>query len=302
MAREPNKVAEALKDEVNLIGMAALFAACAFTIPVLFPFLALPLEAAYLLFAPDSAWFRKRLSRKYDAEVEQRRRDLRDRLLPGLSPQDQVRFASLEDARAEIADQEHPTLGSWFREVVRQLDYLIEKFLLFASKKMEYRRYLVELAITRAQLSGRHLRLPRAPGDELRGGLVERAAREGDVEMLLAGVLDDYQAAIDRIDRDLKREDDSQTTEILKKNQDVLRRSRESADKIGDLLRNLDHQLELVVNTFSLINSQLRSSSPEQILEDVNSVVDQSESLTETLATFAPMDQALQRLERMQAG
>ncbi len=303
MPEKTNKYAEAFKDEANLIGLGALFVACALTAPIVFPFVALPLEAAYLLFAPDTGWFKKRLDRKRQAEAERQRLEMRNRILPTLSQRDQVRFGSLEDARREIAAQENPNLGDWYRDVLRQLDYLIEKFLLFASKKMEYRRYIVDLALTRAELTGRHLRLPRAPGDEHHPQrFAERAARQGDVEMLLAGVLDDYDSELRRLERQVEREKDEQTAEILKKNAEVIRRSKESAEKIGRLLRNLEHQLELVVNTFSLINTQLRSHTPEQIVEDVNSVVEQSESLTQTLASFAPMDEALQRLERLEAG
>jgi hypothetical protein len=299
MPRETNRYIEALKDEPHLIGMAAIFAVCAATAPLVFPFVALPLEAAYLLFVPDSAWFRNRMRRKYDADVERRRRELRDRLLPALSPQDQARFIALEEARAEIAGQERSAPGAWSQEVLRQLDYLIEKFLMFASKKMEYRRYIVELAVTRAELEGRRLRLPRQPGDEYHPErVVERAAREADVDMLLAGVLGDYGAEIQNLDGSIQQEKDAQTREILKTNQEILRRSRESAAEIGRLLRNLDQQLQLVVNTFSLINSQVRTSSPEQLLGDVNSVVDQSESLTEALAAFSPVDQTVQRLDR----
>src|SRR5262249_432267 len=34
---------------------------------------------------------------------------------------------------------------AWFREVLRKLDYLLEKFLLFASKETEFRQYLQSL-------------------------------------------------------------------------------------------------------------------------------------------------------------
>lgn len=302
MEKEPNKYVAALKDEFHLVGMAALFATCAVTAPIVFPFVALPLEAAYLLFAPDSAWLKNRLARKQEADAERKRQQMRRQILPTLALQDQVRFNSLEAARAEIERQESPTLGSWYRQVVRQLDYLMEKFLLFASKKMEYRRYIVNLAFTRARLEGRQVRLtiPELPGDSFHPERVaERAARDTDIEMLLASILDDYDREIRQADREIQQEKDPQTQAILKTNREVLRRSRESADRLGRLLRNLEHQLELVVNTFDLINSQVRSSRPEQILEDVNAVVDQSENLTETLATFAPMDEALARLERI---
>src|SRR5690349_10011092 len=56
----------------------------------------------------------------------------------------QARFARLEEMRRQIDAQ--PVEGqTWYREVLRKLDYLLEKFLQFASKEAQFRCYLQSL-------------------------------------------------------------------------------------------------------------------------------------------------------------
>jgi hypothetical protein len=56
--------------------------------------------------------------------------------------------------------------------------------------------------------------------------------------------------------------------------------------------------MELVVNTFTLINSQARTRPPEQLVSEVREVVGSAEALREAMATLAPLEQAVQRLGR----
>jgi hypothetical protein len=44
-------------------------------------------------------------------------------------------------------------------------------------------------------------------------------------------------------------------------------------------------------DTFGLINDEIRARSPEQVLADIEDVVSQSDSLTETLQDVSPFDQ-----------
>lgn len=70
---------EAFKENANLVGLAtsvALSAALLTPLPLLVGLVA---EAAYLLFIPDTKWFESRLAKKHDAEIEQRRLELKQR-------------------------------------------------------------------------------------------------------------------------------------------------------------------------------------------------------------------------------
>src|SRR5438034_3090360 len=163
--RRGNRYLEAFKESFNVVGLTTAAALAAATLTPL-PLLAgLVAEAAYLLFVSDSRWYEARLSRRYDAEVERRRQQLKEQVLPTLRPSMQTRFARLEEMCLQIDAQ--PIEGqTWFREVLRKLDYLLEKFLQFASKEAQFRSYLQSLL------------------EEVRG---DQPLRRGDVSFDLRG-------------------------------------------------------------------------------------------------------------------
>lgn len=296
------KYIEALKDDANKIGLAALFAGCAVsgTLP-LFPFIAVPAQAAYLLFVPDSPWFQKRLARKAAAEAEARRQALRDTILPTLRPADQRRYEVLEQTRAEIAQQPVPSMGAWYAEVLAKLDFLLDQYLQFGARAMQYRRYLVSLGQRQAQLFGQLLKLPGFgrdsgdPADQL------EFARNVPAEALIHAVVEFFDRQADRLARDMEREKDRELLDVMRKNAEVIRSNKTSVEQIGRLLRSIEHQLDLVANTFTLINTQIRTGSPERILADVEDVVTQSNALTQTMEEFDTLDESLERLGRVTA-
>src|SRR5437773_10946922 len=114
-----NQYSEAFKEGYNVVGLAgavALAAALLTPIPLIAGVVA---EAAYLLTIPDSKWYERRLSKRYDAEVEKRRQDVKDQVIPTLRPEIQQRYARLEQTRKamESSPMQNET---WFREVLRK--------------------------------------------------------------------------------------------------------------------------------------------------------------------------------------
>ena len=71
----------------------------------------------------------------------------------------------------------------------------------------------------------------------------------------------------------------------------MLKRRREFIIRLSDMLVNLRHQMELIAETFGLINDEMRARSPEQVLADIDEVVGQATSLTDALDSVTPMDQ-----------
>jgi len=100
-----NRYLEAFKESHNAIGIAAVVALCAATLNPIPLVAGLVLEAAYLLIVPDSKWYAARLAKKYDGEIEERRRKLKEQTLPTLRPELQQRFARLETLRQQIGDR-----------------------------------------------------------------------------------------------------------------------------------------------------------------------------------------------------
>lgn len=301
--RISNRFKEAFKESFNVVGLAAAAAASAALLNPLPLLVGLVAEAAYLLFVSDSKWYEARLEKRYDAEVEKRREQLKQQILPMLRAEMQSRFDRLEQTRRDIVAQ--PMEGQpWFREVLRKLDYLLEKFLLFASKEVEFRQYL------------------RSVYDEVRGGKKtetsipfdiqflddrpRRARSKADatpisaderwIQQVVSTVQAHYDGEMSEVKKLLEKEQDFDTKAVLEKRLDVLQRRHEFVGKISKILSNLNHQLKLLEDSFGLINDEIRARSPEQILADVEEVVGQTDVMTKVLEEVAPYEKMVERL------
>ncbi len=113
----------------------------------------------------------------------------------------------------------------------------------------------------------------------------------------MAEVQAHYKDEIDKIRALSQDEQDVNTQAVLEKRADVLEQRHEHVGKIGRILTNLNHQLELLEDTFGLINDQIRARSPEQVLADIESVVWQTDSMTRLLEELAPYEQMAARLD-----
>lgn len=290
-----NKTAEAFKEPANAISLAGAFAASlALLNPV--PLLAAVVaEAAYLLFVPDSKWFDRRLSEKYDAEVVRRREELKAKVFPTLSGEVQARFGRLEVLRGQMAQQSFEG-KRFYREVLRKMDYLMEKFLLFASKQVQFQNYLrTVLQEVDASYSSDPTPPPirstssRKPATRPR---FEEAGDEADwVRKTVETIQADYDHEIATIDENRTKGENLHNQAILDKRREVLTRRKQYVARIGEILDNLGHQLQLMEDTFGLISDEIRARSPEQVLADVDDVVFQTDNLTETLQDIAPFEQ-----------
>jgi hypothetical protein len=291
--RRSNRYMEAFKENGNLAGLATAFAASAALLSPL-PLLAgLVGEAAYLLFVPDSHWYDKRLSRRFDAEVQRRRQELKTRTLDQIDPEMRDRFLHLETIRQQITTQTQDD-QKWFREVLRKLDYLLEKFLLFAAKEVEFRRYLggvwQEECSTRSTAGPRDARNQRVPiAPRSAGASALPSSRR--VAQMVGEVQVSYDAEIADLQETRTAETDDNSKAVLEKRIDVLRQRREGVGKIGKILTNLQYQLALLEDTFGLINDQIRARSPEQVLADIDGVVYQTDSMTQLLEDLAPFNE-----------
>jgi hypothetical protein len=300
MTTKKNRFQEAFKEQFNVLGLAgaaALSAALLNPLPLLIGF---AVEAAYLLFVPDSKWYESRLSRRFDAEVIARREALKAQVFPLVPEQMQRRFTRLEQIRAEI-DTQPGTNDQWFREVVRQLDYLLEKFLLFARKDTEFRDYLEsvlneddlpDVRVVDRRSSGRR----RGGGDRDRDAAPPPQVDESRARRTVQIIQARYDGEIERINAEIEREEDLNTKAVLQKRVSVLEQRRDYVGKIGKILTNLAHQMGLLEDSFGLINDQLRARSPEQVLADIEGVVYQTDSMTKLLEELAPYDQASARM------
>ena len=268
-----SRTAQAFLEGYNTIALASTVTLAAITgspLPILAGVL---LEAAYLLFVPDSKWYQNRLIAKYDAEVVERRQKLQSQVFPMLEDETRQRFARLRNMRDQI-ERDSPADGRWYREVIRKLDYLLEKFLIFASKDVEFERYMGEV-YDEVGSKGRILARSRANDETWVRQVVDRI-QEG------------YDHEIGEVDGKLETEENMHNVAVLKKRAEVLGRRKQYVVSIGEILVNLKFQLHLIEDSFGLINDEIRARSPEQVLADIEDVVVKTDSLTEALQEISP--------------
>jgi len=297
-----NHYREAAKEKANIVGIAtsvALTAALVNPLPLL---AGLVLEAAYLTLVPDSPWYRARLARREKEEAEKRRQAFKAQVLPTLRAEMQQRYARLEAMRAQIATQTEPQ-QKWFSDMTPKLDYLLDKFLVFAGKEAMFLQYLrnVREEVCGTDANMRHAQENRGDRPARQAGGSQNAASkpiqlptdpmarwgQQTVEMVHAA----YDGEMEEINRELASEREESTRTVLQKRAEILSRRSEFLDKIGKMLLNLGHQLQLLEDTFGLINDQLRARTPEQIVADIDDVISQTDSMTRVLEELAPYEQ-----------
>ena len=339
-----NRYLEAFKESFNVIGLTTAAAASMALIAT--PFMPIPLliagvaEVAYLLFYADSRWYAVRMAKKFDADVEARRAQLKQQVLPLLRPVMQARFLRLEEVRRNIGERARDE-AEWFLEVLRKLDFLLEKFLHFAHKDVQFRDYLetvrgetqnppnnqnVAGANRAASASatsktgvvpalrttspvdprGRGLASALPPtttgiaSNRLSGQVppapTSKVPRDAS-EMWTRRAVEDVQAAYDSELSGLRQvfeaETELETRAVLEKRLDVLQRRRDFVGKIGRIQTNLNHQLNLVEDTFGLISDELYARTPEQVISDIDEVVSQTNTMTQLLEEVAPFERLL---------
>lgn len=291
-----NRYLAAFQESYNVLGLTSLVALSAATLNPLPLLVGLVAEAAYLIFVPDSSWYSKHLSRRDDALVQARRDELKAKTLPLLRPQLQSRFERLEAVRRDI-DGQSASDAAWLREILRKLDFLLEKFLQFALKEEQFCAYLNE---ARREVELTQPR-PRPTRRDLQGAgnrdTVNNDSQNGASQSWLTQSVEIVQGSYDEdiahIQADFERETDEHTKPILQKRLEVLRRRREFIGKIGKIVANLRHQLALLEDTFGLISDELLARPPEQVLADIEDVVSQTNSMTQVLEELAPYERML---------
>jgi hypothetical protein len=119
----------------------------------------------------------------------------------------------------------------------------------------------------------------------------EAPGTEEWVKNVVALVQGHYSNEIEAIRSSIPDEQNLHNQAVLEKRKEILMRRTQYVASIGEILINLGHQLRLIEDTFGLINDEIRARSPEQVLLDIDDVVYQSDSLTETLQEVAPFEQ-----------
>jgi hypothetical protein len=252
-------------------------------------------EAAYLIFVPGSAWYKERYEHKLEEGHAAQREDLKNALLPELTPEDRKRYEQLRLSREAMDRTLDARTKTDLEEVLRKLDYLLDRFLIFASKRVQYRRYLLAMEYPDHVLTmEKHAERRRKLQPSGQGGWTPSLA---EVEQILPQVRRRIDQRIEEIESEIAAEQDPVNKDVLLKNLQIVQKRRDRIEQIGKIIVNLDRQLELTEDTFGLINDEIRARSPRQILDDVSEVVTQAELTTQIIEAAAPFDERLEQLQ-----
>ena len=270
---------------VGIASTVALSAALLNPLPLLVGVVA---ETAYLLFVPDTPWYRARLARRSEQDVVGQRQRREAQTLPLLRPEMRKRYERLGEVRRQIEAQTSEQ-KTWLQDMLQKLDYLLEKFLDFALKEQEFRNYLQSLLLVSRGASPRAGLASRVPSS------LPSTMPDAWIPQAVSEIHADYDRDLGALQQTISRETDAGSKAILQKRADVLVRRQEYVGKMGKTLNNLSYQLQLVEDTFGLINDEVRARSPEQVLSDIDDVVTQTDVMAKTLEEIAPLDQMIAR-------
>jgi hypothetical protein len=252
--KPPRRFVSALKDDVNKVGAAAIAAAWIATGMMAVPFVGIAAEAAYLLFVPESSWFRKRVRARHKAAEAEYRRRLHEQVARFAGSSYSRSYDAMLRIRESVAketDPEDETSG----EMLQQLDYMLEKYSLFAYQMVQYQRYLEHLA----------------------GG------REGNPADLAQRLVEQANQQLARLHSQLDRTRDDPTRAVIQQNIDVLDKKRALIERLGALVQNLSLHLQLFRNSFDLVGGLVQTRAPGEVLNVINDAISRAE-LTSTLS------------------
>lgn len=288
------------------MGLAVFVTLTSQSVAVLFA--AAAVEFGYLLFVPDSALYKDILAERAMRQRQRDRAQLKRQMLPRLLPADRQRFLRLEMLRNQIPAAAGVSAAE-MSSICRQMDVLLDKFLEFGGKNAHYRSYLVEMVRpapgplqTGAPWLDRLVDLAGTLLNEKQevvkipvGGTPRRVT---DVAAIIEEIRKDQDVRLQQVQASIDQQASEANKQVMAKNLEVLKKRRERIGELGDIITNLECQLDLIDSTFGLISDQVRTQAPEQILRDITDVVTQTETTTKLLADTAPMEQALNRLDR----
>lgn len=303
-----NNLREAFKENANLIGLAVTAATSAVLLNPVPLFIGLVAEAAYLLTVPDSNWYTRLLKVRGAIAAKKVRDAAKTEALPELCPGTRERFLRLEKLCDQIAsdtEEQH-----WFAEAPEKFNLLLDKFLAFAIKEAQFSQYLASVHEEVCGMRPRFLAKRPTPQPLARQTHVygpHAASQEPEppldtddswVQQAIANIRAKYTEELGNLNGLLAKEQDDSTRAVLAKRIEILQRREEYLTKIEKALTNLTHQLQLLEDTFGLINDEISTRSPEQVLEDIDDVLTQTDSMARILDELAPYEQAISRLKQ----
>ncbi len=268
-----NRFWAAFKENVNVVALATTATLAAATTDVRPLLLGVALEGLYLVLVPNSSWYRARLAERNEEGEHERRAVVKRLYLSQLSAVMQARWIRLENVRESVAAKidDDP---QWFRPIVDKLDDLLEKWLEFGAREQEIRSALEQAhaMLSDAQTAG-------AP-----------PVTQNQIVPMVARIRNGYAREIAQLENQLAHEADFGRQQLLKNRREVLQRRSDWAERSSQMRDVLLQQLELLEDTFGLVQDQLRARAPERVLADLESVLWRTKTASEQLQELSALE------------
>jgi len=298
---------QAFKEQANYVGMAAAVALSVMFLNPVPLLIGIGLEVCYLMFFSDSQIYTDILEKRAKQYTAERRAALRKKVLDVTNDDFDSKYEELESVRAQL-DDDYATRPDW-RDVIDRLDTLLGRYLEFGFQDARLRQYIETLskqaednlpslmkAGSKASQESTDLRNRLAQGREAADNYSDPTVRWVETEMAsirayFASQVQSIQQLVDEETVRIVNGSGNQTNkDTLLKRIDIQNMMLAQAEKIGQGLVNLNQQMALIEETIRLINGQIKSKQPGQVLVDIESLVDQSETVSNFLQEITPFE------------
>lgn len=279
---KPNLL-DAIKEKGNIFGLLLAIALAVILQDWRWLVAGLICEAAYLLWVPGSRWYHALLRERLEWDSEKRRQYLRAQSLPLMRPEMRKRYIRLEEARLRIGAYGRSD-PAWPKEMLRNLDCLLETFLAFGAKEQEFRNYM-QMLLTENRGSGTASVASHAPIS------LPSTMPDSWIPQVVSEVRSSYSNTLENLDRAAKQSDNAENQSILAKRIEIVQQRLDDIGKLGQTLTNLSSQLKLIEETFGLVSDEQLIHQQVQVLSDVEGVVTQANIMTKTLDEIGEIDQ-----------
>lgn len=249
------------------------------------------LEAAYLLTFPDTSYYQGVLEQRAregaDKESEQARQSLllRANYLAGDRREKLRRLITIYDnLMKDIIGQD----ADVYSDSLKKMFDCLESYASFAKKESEFTIHLVSLR-SEAELQARQAsgKSKSKSSQEPSGEDAADANSEQWVQETVASISANYLKVVDALTAQVNSRDQSDPiVVVLRQRLLVAQKRAELIKRSGSILLSLRQQMELLEETFGLLNDQMRARQPGEITGVIENLVYQTQHMTEVLEEF----------------
>jgi len=281
----------------NLIGLASFGAISGALVDLRPALVGIGLEVGYLAvstFAPAGSGLNRFIYSRPFGDI---------RLLGHKTPIEQVsKQTVLPLLRSEIKEQ-YSTLEFHCKSILNTVDaasqtgaaisdtlaYLLNKFLLFAIRELEFRERLVVL-VDEAEAMDPASNGTHRPHLKIVAGSNEPALEE-PIPNLIGRAHAGYEAEIQRTAAKQRINTDSDEDGRFADRQTILRRRSRHAERVGNVLQNVRLEMNKIGVKIQSMDEEGLAAAPVQALKDLKGLVVETDSVTRTIEEIEPLEE-----------